>query len=135
MVCKLNLEIVSNNKIKTNIYIAKRSRLSFYSIMRTKVLGCFVTNTGLRDFFNLLLQIINIVELKEFTTFSINLLYIPAVRELYIMFYSFSFVAWGLSVCLNHHAFISGTYLRLRKKLCVALLDLVRADMSMKAYW
>ena len=135
MVCKLNLEIVSNNKIKTNIYIAKRSRLSFYSIMRTKVLGCFVTNTGLRDFFNLLLQIINIVELKEFATFSINLLYIPAVRELYIMFYSFSFVAWGLSVCLYHHAFISGTYLRLRKKLCVALLDLVRADMSMKAYW
>ena len=135
MVCKLNLEIVSNNKIKTNIYIAKRSRLSFYSIMRTKVLGCFVTNTGLRDFFNLLLQIINIVELKEFATFSINLLYIPAVRELYIMFYSFSFVACGLSVCLYHHACISGTYLRLRKKLCVALLDLVRADMSMKAYW
>ena len=51
------------------------------------------------------------------------------------MFYSFSFVACGLSVCLYHYAFISGTYLRLRKKLCVALLDLVRADMSMKAYW
>ena len=44
---------------------------------------------------------------------------------LYIMFYSFSFVGCGPSACLYHHAFISGTHLRLRKKLCVVLLDLV----------
>ena len=57
--------------------------------MRTKVFGCSVTNIGLRDSLILPLQIINIVELKEFSAFSINLLYIPALWALYIMFYSF----------------------------------------------
>ena len=64
-------------------------------MVRTKVSRCSVTNSGLRNFLNLPLQIINIVELKEFSTFSIHLLYIPAVRALYIMFYSFSFVGCG----------------------------------------
>ena len=93
--------------------------------MRTKVFGCSATNIGLRDSLILPLQIINIVELKEFSAFSINLLYIPALWALYIMFYSFSFVGCGPSVCLYYHSFFTGTYLRLKKKLCVALLDLV----------
>ena len=116
---------LSNNKIKTNEYTVKRSRL-FYFIMRTKVLGCSITNTGLRDFSNFTLT---------------NPLYRRAKG---ILYFRYKFVAYTgrrgvvyyvllifvrrmrpfgmfISPCF-HFRNLSSTY---RKKLCVALLDLV----------